>query len=619
MAKNTQFQDSKGREEEGVRADVFLNGRFVGRHENGPALVAKLKGERRAGKIAPETTIAYLAHLGEVRVFTDSGRVVRPLIIVEDGHPKLGKEDLSKLKKGEIAWKDLLSDGKLEFLDADEEEEAVIALRNEDIINETTHLEIDPVTILGLPASLVPFANYSRGDRVNYGASKGVKQALGIYAMNYLTRFDTYSNILHYSQKPIVRSRLTGVVGFDQHAAGQNFIVALMPWEGYNMEDAVVINKGAIERGLGRSTFYRPYVTQEQRHPSGQEDTIEAPTKDIVGYRMDHLYRNLGPDGLVELESRLESDDVIIGRTSPPRFLGAVDIFRKGTESRRESSIVVRHGEGGWADLVLLTEDQEGHKMAKIRVRDDRIPELGDKFSSRHGQKGVVGMIVDQTDMPYSENGIVPDMIANPHGIPSRMTVSQLMEILTGKGACLSGDYVDGTAFSENPVEATKQVLAAYGFRPDGKEVFYDGITGKKFEADIFVGVIYYHKLRHMVLNKLHARSRGPVQILTRQPTEGRSKKGGLRMGEMEKDCLVAHGASLLLKERFDSDKTVVPICTSCGIPAVYDKGKEKSHCPMCGESARIEFVEVSYAFHLLLHELMSIGVFPKLRLENKS
>ncbi|MFH0961462.1 MAG: DNA-directed RNA polymerase subunit B [archaeon] len=603
----------------GEKVDVFLNGRFVGNHENGPELVKKLRAERRNGKIVPETTIAFLPHFNEVRVFTDSGRVVRPLIIVENGKPLLGKEDLSKLKKGELTWKNLLSEGKMEFLDADEEEEALIALWPENVTPEHTHLEVDPVTILGLPASLVPFANYSRGDRVNYGASKGVKQALGIYTTNYLIRFDTYSNILHYPQKPIVRSRLTGIVGFDAHAAGQNFVVALMPWEGYNMEDAVVLNRGAIDRGLGRSTFYRPYVTQEQRHPSGQEDTIELPTKEIVGYRMDHLYRNLGPDGLVELESRLESDDVIIGRTSPPRFLGAVDIFRKGTEARRESSIVVRHGEAGWADLVLLTEDQEGHKMAKIRVRDDRTPELGDKFSSRHGQKGVVGMIVDQADMPYSENGIVPDMIANPHGIPSRMTVSQLMELLTGKGACVSGDYVDGTAFSENPVEGMKQVLLANGFRPDGKEVFYDGITGKKFEADIFVGVIYYHKLRHMVLNKLHARSRGPVQILTRQPTEGRSKKGGLRMGEMEKDCLVAHGAALLLKERFDSDKTVVPICTGCGIPAIYDKAKEKSHCPMCGETARIEFIEVSYAFHLLLHELMSLGVFPRLRLENKS
>lgn len=600
-------------------ADVFLNGRFVGRHEDGKDLVSRMRAQRRTGKIPPETTIAYLEHLNEVRVFTDSGRVVRPLIIVEDGRPKLGKEDLSKLRKGEMTWKDMLEQGKIEFLDADEEEEALVALRADEVTKEHTHMEVDPVTILGLPASLVPFANYSRGDRVNYGASKGVKQALGIYATNYLTRFDTYSNILHYPQKPIVRSRLTGVVGFDSHAAGQNFVVALMPWEGYNMEDAVVINRGAIERGLGRSTFFRPYVTQEQRHPSGQEDTIEIPTKDVVGYRMEHLYKNLGEDGLVELEAKLESDDVIIGRTSPPRFLGAVDIFRKGTENRRESSVVVRHGERGWADLVLMTEDQEGHKMAKIRVREDRIPELGDKFSSRHGQKGVVGTIIDQADMPYSESGIVPDMIANPHGIPSRMTVSQLMEILTGKAASIGGEYVDGTAFSDNPVEGLKQVLLASGFRPDGKEVFYDGITGKRFEADIFVGVIYYHKLRHMVLNKMHARSRGPVQILTRQPTEGRSKKGGLRMGEMEKDCLVAHGASLLLKERFDSDRTAIPVCTNCGIAAVYDKGKERSYCPICGDSARIEFVEVSYAFHLLLHELMTLGVFPRLRLENKS
>lgn len=600
-------------------ADVFLNGRYVGTHPEPKALVAKLRQQRRSGKMSPETTIAFIEQANEVRVYTDAGRVLRPLIVIENALPKLLPEDIKKLKKGELKWNDLLAQGKVEYLDAEEEETARIAVSADELTPEYTHLEIDPIIILGLPASLVPFANFSRGDRVNYGASKGVKQALGIYTTNFLNRFDTYSNILHYPQTPIVRSKMTDVSGFDTHPAGQNFVVALISWEGYNMEDAIVINKAAVERGLGRSTFYRPYAASEHRYAGGQEDSIELPGKDIVGYRIEHVYRNLGPDGIVELESEVEGEDVIIGRTSPPRFLGAVDVFRRGVENRRETSVNVRHGERGHVDQVVFTEDVEGHKMVKIRIRDDRKPELGDKFSSRHGQKGVLGMIVPEEDMPFSESGIVPDILANPHGIPSRMTVSQLMESLTGKAGALKGEFVDGTAFGKDPVEDARKVLLANGFRPDGKEVFYDGVTGKRFVAEIFCGVIYYHKLRHMVMNKMHGRARGPVQILTRQPTEGRSKKGGLRMGEMEKDCLVAHGAALLLKERFDSDKSLIPVCTKCGIVAVYDKARERSYCSICGEGAPIEFVELSYAFHIMLRELISIGILPQLLLEDRS
>lgn len=616
-----------------VVADVFLNGKFVGTHKDSQELITKLREMRRSTRISAETTIAFLEKLNEVHIFTDAGRVLRPLIIVENGVPRLGEPELKKLKSGELEWNDLLESGRVEYLDAEEEESTLIALRPQDVTPKHTHLEIDATAILGLPATLVPFANYSRGDRVNYGTSKGVKQALGIYTTNYLKRFDTYSNLLHYPQTPIVRSKLTDLVGFDTHPAGQNFVVALIPWEGYNMEDAVVINRGSIQRGFGRSTFYRPYRVKEKRYPGGQEDQIEVPDKDMIGYRVEDAYRHLDEDGIIKLESVVDGEDVLLGKTSPPRFLGAVDIFRRGIENRRETSTTVRHGERGVVDQIIITEPKEGRKLIKVRIRDDRTPELGDKFSSRHGQKGVIGLVVPEEDMPFSESGVIPDMIANPHGIPSRMTVSQLMEMLAGKAGALKGDLVDGTAFKDrvefetaqnvtapgsDPVNEMRAALASAGFRPDGREVFYDGITGKRFEAEIFVGIIYYHKLRHMVLNKLHARARGPVQILTRQPTEGRSKKGGLRMGEMEKDCLVAHGAAMLLKERFDSDKTTIPVCENCGIVAVYDKARERSFCPVCGDRASIQFVELSYAFHILIDELMSIGIFPKLELEDK-
>ncbi len=598
--------------------DVFLNGILVGRHKEPEELSSKLREMKRKGKIPHVSSITHDRERDEVVVNTDPGRVMRPLIVVENGKPLLKDSDLKKLNDGKLTWSQLVESGKVEYLDASEEENTYIALREEDLNEEHTHLEIDPVVILGIPASLVPFADYSRGDRVNYGASKGVKQALGIYTANFHMRFDTYSNILHYPQSPILRTALTDVVGFDTHPAGQNFVVVIAPWEGYNMEDAIIFNKASIERGLGRSTFYRPYMAVEKRYPGGQEDSIEIPHKESVGYRTEADYAMLGPDGIIHVESEVKGDDVLVGRTSPPRFLGSLDIFRKGVENRRESSITMRHGEDGVVDQVVLSEDEEGRRLVKVRIRSNRNPELGDKFSSRHGQKGVIGAIVPQEDMPFSVNGIVPDMIANPHGIPSRMTVSQLLEFMAAKVGSLDGRFVDGTAFRDNPLKGFRKSLKAHGFAPDGTEKFYDGISGEVFEGELFSGVIYYHKLRHMVANKMHARARGPVQILTRQPTEGRSKKGGLRMGEMEKDCMVAHGAALVLKERFDSDKALIPVCEKCGLVAVYDKNREKTYCTVCGESAPVQFIEMSYAFHILLNELLSLGIYPHLKLEDK-
>lgn len=601
-------------------ADVYLNGRLIGKTSLPEECVEKIRGLRRKGLLPYDLNIAYFKEENEVRINTDGGRIQRPLIILDkDGKPKLTQKDIERLAKGDIKWIDLIRLGKIEYLDTDEEENAFIAIDEESITEKHTHLEIDPISILGIPASNVPYANFSRGDRVNYGASKGVKQALGIYTLNYALRMDTYSNILHYPQTPLVRTKTTEVVGFDAHPAGQNFVVALLTYDGYGMEDAVIFNKGSIERGLARSTFFRPYIAVEKKYPGGQEDTICIPDKDVRGYRVEKVYRHLEEDGLVAVESAVKADDVLIGKTSPPRFLGSnISSFRFGTESRRETSVVVRHGEEGIVDLVTITEDVEGNTLVKVRVRDERIPEIGDKFSSRHGQKGVIGMIVPEEDMPFTETGLVPDMITNPHGIPSRMTVSQMMELLTGKCAALSAEFIDGSAFEKDPLAGTREILKAHGFSQTGKEVLYNGITGEQYETEIYMGIIYYHKLRHMVSNKIHARSRGPVQILTRQPTEGRAKRGGLRMGEMEKDCLVAHGAALLLKERFDSDSTVKPICENCGLVAIHDHIRDKYYCPTCGETSAIYPVEMSYAFHLLLSELMSIGIYPRLILEDK-
>ena len=265
--------------------DVYLNGRLIGKTDTPEGTVEKLKGLRRKGLLPFDVNIAYFREDGEIRINTDSGRIQRPLIILDrEGKPKLTEKDIERLLKGELRWSDLIRLGKIEYLDTDEEENAYIAIDERNITKEHTHMEIDPITILGVPASNVPYANYSRGDRVNYGASKGVKQALGVYALNFFLRMDTYSNILHYPQTPLVRTKTTEVVGFDAHPAGQNFVVALLTYDGYNMEDAIIINKGSIERALARSTFFRPYVAVEKRYPGGQEDVIGIPDKEVRGY-----------------------------------------------------------------------------------------------------------------------------------------------------------------------------------------------------------------------------------------------------------------------------------------------------------------------------------------------
>ncbi len=599
--------------------NIMLNGKLFARVDKRKALrlVKKLRTLRRSGKLHPEITIAYIEAREEVRIDTKGGRVLRPLIVVRNGKPALTKEDIQKLEKGKLTWGDLLSQGKIEFLDTEEEEDALIAIDEKDLTPEHTHLELHPISLLGVPGALIPYANYSRGDRVNYGTSKGVKQAVGVYLLNYPIRFDTFTNILHYPQLPIVKTKFHDIFGFEHHPAGQNFVVAVMTWEGYNMEDAVVMNLSSLQRGLARSTYFRPYSVVENRYPGGQEDRIEVPDKDVMGYSDEADYANLDEDGIVHPESWAPGDSVLVGKGSPPRFLGATNVFRMGVEAKRDTSERVRHDEQGWVDAVLVTENIDGRKLVNVRVREDRVAEIGDKFSSRHGQKGVIGMLVPQEDMPFTESGIVPDIILNPDGIPSRMTFNQLIEVLAGKAGAVSGQFLDGTPFEGDPVKEAKKILEAAGFKPSGKELMYDGRTGRAYEVEIFTGVIYYHKVRHMVANKVHARARGPVQMLTRQPTEGRSKLGGLRMGEMEKDALVSHGSSLLLHERFSSDKTKVPVCTGCGAIAIYDYIKDRAYCRICsGED--VEWIEVSYAFHILLQEIMALGIYPKIMLRDK-
>jgi len=595
---------------------VFLNGKLIGTHDDPLAFVQQIRQKRRRNEIDHEVNVALYDDIAEIQINCDAGRARRPAIIADKGKIKLKQEHSEKLKNKEWKWSDLIEHGIIEYLDAEEEENAFIALRSSDLTEAHTHLEIEPATILGITGSLIPFPEHNQSPRNTYEAGMA-KQALGLYASNHNLRIDTRGQLLHYPQMPMVKTKAMDVVAFDTRPAGQNFVVAILSFQGYNIEDALIINKASIERGLGRSSFFRAYDAEERKYPGGQEDKYEIPERTVRGYRAAEAYRHLGEDGIIEPEIEIQGGEVLIGRTSPPRFLEEYREFELPAPTRRETSINLRHGENGIVDSVVITETIDGNKLIKVKVRDQRIPELGDKFASRHGQKGVLGLIVPQEDMPFTEDGIVPDLIINPHAIPSRMTLGQVIESIAGKTGALQGHRKDGTAFSTNQNELYKE-LESIGYKYTGRECMYNGCTGEKFIADIFIGVVFYQKLHHMVADKIHARARGPVQILTRQPTEGRAREGGLRFGEMERDCLVGHGAALLLKERLleESDKTTILVCANCGLLAVYDRNRDRYYCPVCGDKATISKLTVSYAFKLLIQELISLLVVPRLKLK---
>ncbi len=605
-------------------AKVFVNGSPIGYVMEPERLVNRLRTMRRRGELSSEINVSYLPETqklrGEVYVNCDSGRVRRPLIVVENGRPLLTKEHVEKVKRGELSWEDLVKMGVIEYLDAEEEENAYIALTLHELSPEHTHLEITPYTILGICASLIPYAEHNQSPRNSYEAAMA-KQALGIYLINHSMRVDTRSHILHYPQKPLVKTKPMEVMGYDKRPSGQNCVVAVLSYAGYNMEDALIFNKASIERGLGRSTFYRVYEAECRQHPGGVKDRFEIPEPGMRGFRGEHYYRLLEQDGIVGVEAVVEGGDVLVGRTSPPRFLEEFREFEARGPARRDTSVSMRPSESGVVDAVLITETNQGTKLVKVRVRDQRVPELGDKFASRHGQKGVIGLIVPQEDMPFTEDGIVPDIIINPHAIPSRMTIGHFIESIAGKAAALKGEFIDGTPFNNEGQDSIRRKLLECGFQYSGREVMYDGITGEKFEADIFIGIVYYQKLHHMVADKMHARARGQVQMLTRQPTEGRARGGGLRFGEMERDCLIGHGASMLLRDRLleESDKTVIEVCERCGFIAYYDMKQRRYVCRICGDKAVISPVVVSYAFKLLLQELSSLCIAPRLILKERA
>lgn len=598
---------------------IFLNGRKVGVHPDGKSLADRLRERRRMNELSNQANIYYNQRLNELHIISDKGRVRRPYIVVENGKSRLTQNIISRIKNNELTWNHLVKMGIIEYLDAQEEENTFIAIEEESLSAEHTHLEVDPSNIFGVVSGILPYPEHNSSPRITMACAMA-KQSLGIYSSNFGQRYDTRGYIMYYPQQPMVQTRLYKALNLKEKAAGQNCIVALTSYHGYNMADAIVVNRSAVDRGLHRVAMFKTYETEERMYPGGQKDIIELPTPDVVGYRGEEAYKHLSDDGIIMPESDVDGKEVLVGKTSPPRFLEEISVFGTVEEKKRESSLSLKTGENGKVDSVLITEGPSGNRLVKVRVRTVKVPEIGDKLASRHGQKGVIGMLVPQEDMPFSSEGITPDLVVNPHAIPSRMTAGHLLETLGGKAGAIGGMLMDATAFSGNTEEQFKAILKKNGFNEFGEEVLYDGLTGRKIKTKIFIGNVYYQRLHHLVSNKMHVRSRGPVQLLTHQPTEGRAREGGLRFGEMERDCLIGYGASMLIRERLleESDKTTLHVCTDSGCVATPDHTNNKNYCKL-GQSDDSEPVEMSYAFKLLLDEIQSLCIFPRIILKDKS
>ncbi|ROT42452.1 DNA-directed RNA polymerase III subunit RPC2 [Sodiomyces alkalinus F11] len=596
---------------------IYINGTPFALTRNPKRLTSRFRTMRRRGYISPFVSININNHFSAVHIATDEGRICRPYLIVKNGTPMINAEQLRLLQLGKVTFDDFLRNGVVEYLDVNEENDTLIALYEKDVNRSTTHLEIEPFTILGAVAGLIPFPHHNQSPRNTYQCAMG-KQAIGAIAYNQFNRIDTLLYTLVYPQRPMVISKTIQLVHYDKLPAGQNATVIVMSYSGYDIEDALVLNKASCDRGFGRCQVFRKYATEMQKYPNGRREVIGDP-----GYEGDPKERKravkhqaLDNDGLAMVGYQIRSGEVMVNKQTP-LDTGSTNIGNDmGPSGFRDSSISYRIADPAYIDKVMISESEKENMVVKVQTRQTRRPELGDKFSSRHGQKGVVGIIVDQEDLPFADSGLVPDIIMNPHGFPSRMTVGKLLECLTGKASVLDGrkDYGFGDAFRSHPVEEMSKVLVDHGFSWEGKDYFTSGITGEPCEAYIFNGPIYYQRLKHMVQDKMHSRARGPRAILTRQPTEGRSRDGGLRLGEMERDCLIAYGASQLLLERLmiSSDGTSIDICQQCGLFGY------KGYCHTCRSTKDVTQMTMPYAAKLLVQELISMNVGVRLQLEDE-
>lgn len=603
---------------------VYLNGTPIGITRFPAKFVRALRQLRRTGKVSEFISVYTNHHHRAVHIATDGGRICRPLIIVTNGESLVKEHHVRALMRGEMVFDDFLKQGLVEYLDCNEENDSYIALYEKDISLDTTHLEIEVFTVLGAVAGLIPYPHHNQSPRNTYQCAMG-KQAIGAIAYNQMLRIDTLLYLMVYPQQPMVKTKTIELIEYDKLPAGQNATVAVMSYSGYDIEDALVLNKSSIDRGFGRCQVLKKATATLKRYPNQTSDHLEGiaidPIRDeknkIIGGKPIFQHRVLGPDGLAEVGCRITTGQTYVNKAVPVNA-GETLLDPQNTQDTssqanayRPTPMNYKAPEDSYIDKVMLSSSESEQPLIKVLLRQTRRPELGDKFSSRHGQKGVCGIIVQQEDLPFNDQGVCPDIIMNPHGFPSRMTVGKMIELVSGKAGVLDGTLQYGTCFGGSKLADMSKILIDHGYSYSGKDMLYSGITGECLQAYIFFGPIYYQKLKHMVMDKMHARARGPRAVLTRQPTEGRSRDGGLRLGEMERDCVIAYGASQLLLERLmlSSDAFEVDVCQTCGLMGYH------GWCSMCHTTEHVVKLTIPYAAKLLFQELMAMNIAPRLKL----
>jgi DNA-directed RNA polymerase II subunit RPB2 len=615
------------------KTKIFINGCWVGVVDNPIEFYEDIHDKKCKGIINIYTSIVLDYKALEIRICNDGGRLTRPVLRVKDNKAIITKDIIEELNKNELSWNDLLTECRLnesviEYIDPEEQNYSTIAMKTKDdylqkgSIMKYSHCEIHSSVIFGVLASCIPFPDHNQAPRNTYQCAMG-KQAMGVYATNFDKRMDKTAYVLSYPSRPLVDTRLMNMIKLNKIPSGTQIHVAIMSHTGYNQEDSVLINKGSIDRGLFSATIYH---TEKDEDKNIIRDEIirckpnPAKTKSVKFGN----YDKLNTQGFIPENTLVENRDVIIAKIVPIKE-NRNDPTK--TIKYEDQSKTFRTAEETYIDKNFTGRNGDGYNFAKVRIRTFRKPVLGDKVSSRHGQKGTVGNIIPECDMPFTKDGLRPDIIINPHAIPSRMTIGQLKETLLGKVLLDLGLFGDGTSFGNLDIKTIASQLQNLGYESYGNEVLYDGLSGQQMETNIFIGPVFYQRLKHMVNDKQHSRSIGPMVNLTRQPAEGRSRDGGFRIGEMERDVMLSHGISRFCKERlYDvSDKYNVYICKKCGMIASYNDGNKKSfqqdtfkihHCNTCNNTTDFAKVDIPYAYKLMSQELQTINVTPRIIVE---
>ena len=654
---------------------VFVNGYWAGMVEDPYHCVKYIKVFRRNGLLPIYMSVSFEIKANVIHIYTDGGRLSRPVVYKDTETGTFffeNKEMKQKLEDSDFTWKELITgfnpkkvdhdpmqlyelyelyDGfgseinpfkheafikkkaVVDYIDSSESEDALIALDEETAATnpQYTHMEIHPSFTFGMMCNLIPFPQNNPATRNSFSCGQS-KQAVSLYHTNYTLRMDKAAVVLNSPQIPLIKSRYMDYINGEENCYGENAIVAIMCYTGYNMEDAVLINEGSLKRGLFRTTYYTTYETHEEKvlGTNGKADTekiftnIEN-TANIIGTKPGYEYQHLDEHGLVREGTSVHDKMVLIGMSC---------LVDTKTGLRKDASKTPKKGQLGTVDKSFMTEGEEGQRIAKVRVRETRIPAIGDKMASRSGQKGTIGMIIPEEDMPFTKDGIRPDIIVNPHALPTRMTIGQLVECITGKACVVQGTFGDATAFNNKGTKISQfaEILTQHHYHSSGNEILYNGMTGEQLESDIFIGPTFYMRLKHMVKDKINYRTQGPRTALTRQPVGGRANDGGLRIGEMERDVLISHGTANMLTESMmeRGDKYYMAVCNKTGMIAVYNPDKNLFLSPMADGPLKFvgsitegnmsvenvsrfgrdfSVVRIPYSFKLLIQELQCANV----------